>query len=187
MFAGQIPSAVLDACSTLRQLTIANNKLEGDIPFKLNDCTLLNSLQLNSNSFVGALSPFLSRLVSLRSLRFNQNRFAGTIPSTLGRLTSALQELHLHGNQLSGTLPSEVGALRGITSLCELDDYVDLLSNIHVRLQDAVRKQTLRPDSLDNRLHVGHDQLESPKQCVRQRRAHSDQSACEPSLFVSGE
>jgi hypothetical protein len=167
-FTGTFPAAVLGACVTLRQLSLAKNSFSGMLPLQLTDCTLLDTLQLDSNRFAGAIAPSFSRLGSLRSLPFSSNVLSGSIPSTLGRLTTTLQELHLNNNLLTGALPSEIGALRGITSLCacSLLPFSSYLTR-QTLLQFAVQQRPVGAGAIDRGQFGLDDQSQSEQQSIQ--------------------
>lgn len=97
----------------LKQLNVANNRLEGPVPTDF--ATLpLTSLQLNGQKFNGDV--FLSNMSNLSVIRIENNFFSGPLPNM--SMLRELQELNLARNKFSGPVPS---SLTGLINLGEVN------------------------------------------------------------------
>ena len=100
-----IPSQV-GLLTSLVELSLWKQNLNGTIPTEIGQLTKLTSLLLRNNEFDSKLPSELGRLTSLKKLAVEFNRHVtGTIPTELCKLT-ALRELTLHATSLHGNLPS---------------------------------------------------------------------------------
>ncbi|MED6126908.1 hypothetical protein PIB30_083027, partial [Stylosanthes scabra] len=104
--------------SSLEELNLANNELEGQIPVSFFHIGSLTTLDLSHNRFTGMLPEDLSQLSSLQVLRLENNRLNGSIHEGIGQLSN-LTELNL-GNNLFHGLLSEAHFLR-LSNLTTLD------------------------------------------------------------------
>lgn len=110
--------------STVLELTLEENNLNGTIPSSIGQLTGLVELFLYTNQLTGSIPPELAQLQELERLDLSQNRLTGPIPPGLGDLIH-LTELYLQMNQLSGSIPPELGQL---TNVGELGLWVNLLT-----------------------------------------------------------
>ncbi|KAK3439550.1 hypothetical protein EUGRSUZ_C04419, partial [Eucalyptus grandis] len=120
-FSGGLPSQLLDSNSSLDNLNVAYNKLQGKIVFS--DHTMnLNPLclRLGHNMFTGDLS-FLSSFVNLELLDISNNSFIGKLPRLIAN-TLDLAVLDLSKNHLDGLIPRELFNLGQL-------QYLDLSDN----------------------------------------------------------
>ncbi|MED6198298.1 hypothetical protein PIB30_064894, partial [Stylosanthes scabra] len=77
---GTIPETFGDKLmSSLEELNLANNELEGQIPVSFFHIGSLTTLDLSHNRFTGMLPEDLSQLSSLQVLRLENNRLNGSI------------------------------------------------------------------------------------------------------------
>lgn len=112
----------LGNCSTsLQQLRVDGNSLEGQIPDSLYSVSSLEHLSISANNFSGQLSPKLSKLSSLKILVISGNQFSGPLPNVFGNLTQ-LEHLIACSNMFSGSLPSTL-------ALCSKLRVLDLRNN----------------------------------------------------------
>ncbi|KAF8029738.1 hypothetical protein BT93_E2229 [Corymbia citriodora subsp. variegata] len=120
-FSGGLPVQLLNSYSSVEYLSVAYNKLKGEIVF-FNDTLTQNLfvLRLDHNRFTGNLS-FLSSLVYLGAFSISNNFFIGKLPRSIANI-SFLTALDLSQNQLDGVIPQE---------LCNLGylQYLDLSYN----------------------------------------------------------
>ncbi|RZC79315.1 hypothetical protein C5167_003534 [Papaver somniferum] len=113
---GSIPSS-LGNCLKLQALTLAHNNLNGTIPETILSIPSLSTLvDLSHNSLSGLLPPQVSRLINLGELYLSGNKLAGEIPSTLGECV-VLRYLFLNGNSFEGIIPQSLKELRGLQEL----------------------------------------------------------------------
>ncbi|XP_058075967.1 receptor-like protein EIX2 [Magnolia sinica] len=117
MLTGPIPAALLGGLSSLEELDLSWNQLNGNIPAALGGLSSLLYLSLRGNELNGNIPAALGGLSSLEELDLSGNQLNGNIPAALGGLSS-LEELDLSGNQLNGNIPAALG---GLSSLEELD------------------------------------------------------------------
>ncbi|KAH0468607.1 hypothetical protein IEQ34_001839 [Dendrobium chrysotoxum] len=107
-FSGSIPDGFFSQCGSLRVLSIANNRISGEIPSNVSSCSTLAAVNLSSNQLSGALPGGIWSLSDLRSLDLSDNAISGEIPAGIGRMLN-LRTVNLRGNQLSGNLPEDIG------------------------------------------------------------------------------
>ncbi|XP_073142390.1 probable LRR receptor-like serine/threonine-protein kinase At1g67720 isoform X2 [Henckelia pumila] len=93
----------------ITKIFLSGKKMEGKIPWKLNDMEELTELWLDGNTLSGTI-PDMSNLVNLKILHLENNKLTGPLPSYLGSLPY-LQQLHVQNNSLSGEIPTRL--LRG--------------------------------------------------------------------------
>ncbi|XP_058076468.1 receptor-like protein EIX1 [Magnolia sinica] len=120
MLTGPIPAAHLRGLSSLEELDLSRNQLNGNIPAALGGLSSLLYLSLDGNQLNGNIPASLGGLSSLEKLILSGNQLNGNIPAALGGLSS-LQDLSLRGNQLNGTIPTTLGQLSNL-SLLDLSD-----------------------------------------------------------------
>ncbi|MCD9645935.1 hypothetical protein HAX54_035355 [Datura stramonium] len=94
--------------SSLRELRLQNNFLNGTFHESFRQISSLEYLDLSNNQMTGSL-PDLALFPSLRELHLRSNHFYGMIPQGLGRL-SELKILDVSFNRLQG-LPESLGKL----------------------------------------------------------------------------
>jgi Leucine-rich repeat (LRR) protein len=102
--------------TTIRQLLLPSNLLQGTIPQALFTLSTLEELDISDNRFQRLLPSQVKQLTLLSSLRCFGNSLTGQIPSTIGSLT-ALTELSCSENQFSGTLPVQLDQLTNLQTL----------------------------------------------------------------------
>lgn len=99
---GSMPSEY-GKMTSLRDMSLYNNKLNGALPSQLGRLTRLSVLNLDHNQFTGTLPSEIGLMTSMTRLHLSDNQFSGTIPSILKQLSN-LQSVFLHGNNLNGTV-----------------------------------------------------------------------------------
>ncbi|KAL1327089.1 hypothetical protein HN51_037183 [Arachis hypogaea] len=97
---GTIPSTLP---STLKRLSLSENKLNGSIPDALSMLIQLTELSLNNNHLTGQIPDVFLQFTSLTNMNLSGNNLSGQLPPSIVNLSS-LTTLHLQNNQLGGTL-----------------------------------------------------------------------------------
>lgn len=100
MLTGSLPD--ITEFSSLQELYLFDNKLDGSFPENFEQPSPLILLNLDSNQLWGSL-PDLSVFPYLTSLDVSDNRLNGTVSEGLGQLSN-LEFLDLFGNSLEGTI-----------------------------------------------------------------------------------
>ncbi len=100
----------------VREVSLGDNGLNGNIPPELGDLWGLHKLYLYNNHFEGEIPFELGRLSELEVLSLYGNDLAGSIPVEIGKLYS-LERFYLYNTGISGFIPEEIGDLRNLTSL----------------------------------------------------------------------
>lgn len=137
--AGEFP-AIVCRLPALKNLSLANNNVNGSIREDLGRCETLERLDLSQNMLVGELPDFISKLTNLRYLDLSSNNFSGQIPPGFGNLPK-LQVLSLQANLLNSTVPAYLGNL---TSLVELNlAWNPIIGNLPPELGNLSNLETL--------------------------------------------
>ncbi|KAF2317389.1 hypothetical protein GH714_021596 [Hevea brasiliensis] len=112
---GSIPEEI-GQLSSLIELFLYSNYLDGHIPVSLCNLTKMVALRLYDNQFSGTIPLKMGDLANLVELFMDSNSFEGPIPFTFGNLTK-LTYLFMYQNQLSGSIPPEIGNLKSLNWL----------------------------------------------------------------------
>ncbi|KAK1558996.1 hypothetical protein Q3G72_009280 [Acer saccharum] len=112
---GSLPDFTL--FSSLRELQVQRNKLNGSFPKSFRHLSHLTILYLDSNNLVGSI-PDLTVFVSLKELSVYDNLLNGNLPKSLGKL-SKLEDLDVSSNFLKGTITED--HMSNLSSLTHLD------------------------------------------------------------------
>ncbi|XP_059627612.1 receptor-like protein EIX1 [Cornus florida] len=117
---GPIPDA-FGNLNSLALLQLSFNQLEGGIPKSLGNLSSLRTLDLSHNNLTGQISEFAHMLSggtekSLEILDLGGNRLGGSLPDNISTFSS-LRRLHLADNQLHGSLPGSLGQLGTLVSV----------------------------------------------------------------------
>ncbi|CAN6238650.1 unnamed protein product [Urochloa humidicola] len=142
-----LPNDVGDRLSSLQQLFLGYNMLEGHIPDSLGNASMLRQVSLESNNLTGQIPSSLGRLSrlfflnlqknmleakdsesweflqalgncsALQKLQLAGNQLQGLIPISVGNLPASLEHLILGGNNLSGVVPPSIGNLSALIEL----------------------------------------------------------------------
>uniref|UniRef100_A0A1J3K1S0 Receptor-like protein 12 n=1 Tax=Noccaea caerulescens TaxID=107243 RepID=A0A1J3K1S0_NOCCA len=97
----------------LRNLTLRNSSLNGEIPSSLGYLSRLTKLNLLYNNLVGQVPDSIGNLTRLRYLDLSQNKLTGKIPISLANLTN-LYLLYIHDNYLESTLPPNMSGFQNL-------------------------------------------------------------------------
>uniref|UniRef100_A0A7N0UL50 Protein kinase domain-containing protein n=1 Tax=Kalanchoe fedtschenkoi TaxID=63787 RepID=A0A7N0UL50_KALFE len=119
---GSVPSDLL-TIQHLHYLNLANNSLNGSLPFSMLNSTSpspLRFLDLSNNWISGDLPEVINEaLQSLQVLNLSDNALAGNLPASLSSLPN-LTVVSLKNNYFSGELPTNFNSVQ----------YLDLSSNL---------------------------------------------------------
>ncbi|XP_022740873.1 probable leucine-rich repeat receptor-like protein kinase At1g35710 isoform X2 [Durio zibethinus] len=102
--------------SSLEELYMDTNHLEGPIPSTFGNLKNLRLLYLCNNNLWGSIPSELGHMESLTVLVLFRNGLSGVIPASLGNLTG-MTILQLYENKLSGSIPEELGNLKSVVFL----------------------------------------------------------------------
>ena len=163
----------------IKNLSLYNNQLTGEIPKELGNLSNLQTLYLNRNyQLTGEIPKELGNLSNLQELNLDDNQLTGEIPKQLGNLSN-LQRLFLARNQFTGNIPEQLGNLSNLQHLFLNNN--KLTGAIPEQLSNLFRLKTLHlennkltgkiPEQLSNlsnlsSLSLHHNQLtgEIPEQ-----------------------
>ncbi|XP_062155028.1 receptor-like protein 15 isoform X3 [Alnus glutinosa] len=95
-------SPYIGALSSLKAISLAENKLNGTLPKELCALKKLEELHLYGNFFDGILPQCLNNLTSLRLLDISRNQFAGNISSSLIAIPTSLGYIDFSDNYFEG-------------------------------------------------------------------------------------
>jgi Leucine-rich repeat (LRR) protein len=134
LFLGTIPisSWASSVKSSLQNLDVGSNSLNGQLATIIGQLTQLSSLGISNSQLTGPLPTELGLLSRLTSLDTSGNGFIGTIPLSLEALTD-LQYLSLSNNQFRGSIPEQLGYLPQLKAL-----RVDGNAGIYGRIPDSL-------------------------------------------------
>ncbi len=113
---GSIPETI-SALTGLTLLNLETNSLGGSsIPASIGDLSKLIELYLNDTGLQGVIPVEMGQLSELQSLVLDDNLLNGAIPDELGNLTQLI-DIRLYGNRLRGNIPESFGNLTGLKNL----------------------------------------------------------------------
>jgi len=113
---GNIPKEIGSLTSSLVELDISQNHLDGTIPAEMGALTSLSKLVLASNDLTGSIPTQIPFLENFVHLDLGGNRMFGILPSEIGKLEN-LSYLDLNTNELTGDVPIEIESLKNLTFL----------------------------------------------------------------------
>jgi len=91
--------------SSLRNLNLSNNKVNGTIPTEISIISNLVSLKLSNNELEGSIPSTIGDLSKLKFLYLNNNKLSGEIPTT-SLVKLIMTEIDLSENiEISGKIP----------------------------------------------------------------------------------
>ncbi|XP_059629142.1 receptor-like protein EIX2 [Cornus florida] len=116
---GLIPNA-FGNLNFLTHLDLSSNHLEGGIPKSFGNLSSLRTLHLSQNNLTEQLPKFLQNLSgpvenTLEILQLSENKLSGSLPDITK--FSNLRELYLDYNQLNGSFPESFGQISTIVVL----------------------------------------------------------------------
>ena len=154
--AGAIPACLLQS-ATLRDLSLAQNALSGELPLPRPDSPL-EHLLLGFNEIGGEIPPgFFGAGLHIKVLDLRANRLGGEIPADIGSAPAALTRINLSANGFSGALPDSLA-----TDAVNLD-FIDVSGNAITSLPDVPwRSETIYAFvASDNLIEGGFPDLSS--------------------------
>ncbi|XP_010689394.2 probable inactive receptor kinase At5g10020 [Beta vulgaris subsp. vulgaris] len=105
----------ISSLKMLRNLSISNNQLSGDL-LEISYLESLENLDLSRNSFQGVMPSNFTKLKNLVYANLSTNNFEGLVPSVFLNLKE-LKYLDLHSNRFSGDAMKLVSELGGLSVL----------------------------------------------------------------------
>ncbi|XP_013630073.1 PREDICTED: probable LRR receptor-like serine/threonine-protein kinase At3g47570 [Brassica oleracea var. oleracea] len=107
----------LTNCTHLQTLSVASNRLGGDLPASIANLSMnLNQLDIENNFISGSIPHDIGNLIGLQSFWLSENLLKGPIPVSFGKL-SGLVELSLFTNKMSGEIPYSLGNITRLERL----------------------------------------------------------------------
>ena len=113
-FGNQFVGLNFSNLTSLFDLDLSDNLIEGPIPSEIEDMSQLVHLNLSNNQFSGEIPRGIGELNFLTTIDFNDNIISGEIPKSIGDLSN-LSTLRLAHNDLVGFIPPELGSLSNLT------------------------------------------------------------------------
>ncbi|XP_054777231.1 receptor kinase-like protein Xa21 isoform X2 [Prosopis cineraria] len=113
---GEIPLSLF-SISTLRNVVLAKNNLNGNLPILAGNETLLEKLQLQYNSFTGGIPSFIWNMSSLRVVNLGMNHLNGNLPEELCQQLPLLEIFDVDSNQLEGSIPKSISNCTSLKKL----------------------------------------------------------------------
>ncbi|XP_010554631.1 PREDICTED: protein TOO MANY MOUTHS-like isoform X2 [Tarenaya hassleriana] len=110
---GSIPPWI-SSLTSLKTLTLSQNRLTGNIPSAIFTLENLIHLDLSYNMLTGIIPLQLGNLKNLEGLDLSYNSLVGSIPRTISEL-GLLQKLDLSSNSLFGAIPDGIEKLRSLS------------------------------------------------------------------------
>ncbi|XP_047958002.1 putative receptor-like protein kinase At3g47110 isoform X4 [Salvia hispanica] len=106
-FTGWLPSIMCNNNSSIREVYLSENQLEGNIPPNMLTCKHLQLLDFSQNNLSGNIPRSIGNTSMLRDLYLAFNYFTGEIPQEIGTL-SMLEVFTVFSNSLYGSIPSSI-------------------------------------------------------------------------------
>ncbi|KAL0701457.1 hypothetical protein Bca4012_057579 [Brassica carinata] len=107
------PNSSLFKLHYLRDLSLNNCSLQGEIPSSIGNLSRLEYLDLGSNNLVGEVPASIGHLTELEGLSLGENSLHGSLSSSLANLTK-LTRISLNSNNFTSTLPSNMSRLHNL-------------------------------------------------------------------------
>ncbi|KAI9175103.1 hypothetical protein LWI28_027246 [Acer negundo] len=130
---GQLPELFLNlsGCTknTLQVLRLNNNMLSGSLP----DFTLFSSLRelyLYENRLNGSFPNSLAQLSNLTGLDLSRNQLVGSFPDGFSAMLTSIESLDVSSNWLNGSLPESIGQLSKLLDLDFSSNFLEGLTGI---------------------------------------------------------
>ncbi|KDP46684.1 hypothetical protein JCGZ_06472 [Jatropha curcas] len=113
-FSGKIPSSFP---SSLVEISMRNNSLEGNIPESFKNLGYLQVLDMSHNKLSDSVPSFLFNHPSLQQLTLSYNNFTSVQSPSSSTIQSELIAVDLSNNQLQGFLPSFLALMPKLSAL----------------------------------------------------------------------
>ncbi|KAK3131801.1 hypothetical protein QOZ80_6AG0511660 [Eleusine coracana subsp. coracana] len=140
--------ASLVNCTSLQELGLASNGIEGKIPSIIGNLSAnLYRLMLHDNKITGAIPSAIKNLDKLIVLSLSNNMLEGPIPSEISQ-PRLLGRLELSNNWITGEIPKSIGIARHLV----------IIDISHNRLQGAIPETLSNLTKLES-LSLHHNQL----------------------------
>ena len=106
----------LTMLTTLESLTMKNTGLTGAIPTEMGGMTDMITLDLSGNGITGVIPTEVGRMINLQTLDVSgKNGITGVIPTEMGEVID-MRTLNLSGNKIDGGIPTELGRLENMST-----------------------------------------------------------------------
>lgn len=97
-------------------LNLADNNLQGELPFELGKLNNLEILSLSNNELYGDLPGSLYKIATLKILLLNNNKLSGNLSTEIINF-HALQNLSLFDNNFEGEIPKGLEKLHNLSEM----------------------------------------------------------------------
>ncbi|KAG7957007.1 hypothetical protein I3843_11G153300 [Carya illinoinensis] len=111
----EVPPEIGDI-SSLEELVLEDNLLEGPLPESLGNLSNLRRLILSGNNFTDAIPKTFGNLKNLSDFRIDGSRISGKIPDFVGNWIN-LTRLDMQGTYMEGPIPSNISRLTNLEEL----------------------------------------------------------------------
>ncbi|CAB9498606.1 LRR receptor-like serine threonine-protein kinase At4g08850-like [Seminavis robusta] len=113
---GELPFEIFSHLKRLVDLRLENNALTGSIPPEVGGLHRLEFIKMGKNALGGSLPDVFDRFHYLVEFDLHRNGFQGSLPTTLATLTT-LERLNLAENAFTGAIPSGWADLPELSSM----------------------------------------------------------------------
>ncbi|CAN1187422.1 Probable LRR receptor-like serine/threonine-protein kinase At3g47570 [Linum perenne] len=125
-FGGGLTQHVANLPTSLKKLSINDNKISGEFPNEMQYLVNLEVISGYNNNLSGTIPSSIGKLKSLVLLELHNNKISGYIPLSMGNLTKLIR-LGISNNYLHGEIPSSIQNCR---KLLQLNLYNNYLSGV---------------------------------------------------------
>ncbi|XP_056166968.1 probable LRR receptor-like serine/threonine-protein kinase At1g53440 isoform X2 [Syzygium oleosum] len=102
--------------STLEELVLEDNLLEGALESNIGNLSRLTRLLLSANNFTGTIPESFGNLKNLEDFRIDGSTLSEKIPDFIGNWTKIMR-LDMQGTSMEGPIPSSISLLKNLTEL----------------------------------------------------------------------
>ncbi|CAN1816579.1 LRR receptor-like serine/threonine-protein kinase EFR [Linum perenne] len=125
-FGGSLTQHVANLPTSLKKLSINDNKISGEFPNEMQYLVNLEVISGYNNNLSGTIPSSIGKLKSLVLLELHNNKISGYIPLSMGNLTKLIR-LGISNNYLHGEIPASIQNCR---KLLQLNLYNNYLSGV---------------------------------------------------------